>query len=404
MIKAAVLGYGTIGSGVAEVLDINKDAIASRVGQEISLKYILDLRDFPGDKHEDIITHNFEDIVNDEEVKIVVETMGGTGAAYTFVKAALEAGKHVATSNKALVAKYGTELMELAASKNISFLYEASVGGGIPIIRPLYDCLCADEVLEISGIMNGTTNFILTKMAKEGSDFDEVLKEAQSLGFAEADPTDDVQGYDAGRKISILTSIVSGQQVEFEGIHMEGITEITAEDMKYAVVLDRAIKLVATSKKTEDGYYAIVSPVLLPHEHPLYPVNGVFNAIFVKGNVLGDSMFYGSGAGKLPTASAVVADVVQIAQNMDRHIPYVWSKDTLSLLNYEDMSRRFFVRAKGSAADRQQEISELFGAVAFVEAAGVEGEFGFITDELTEREFADKYSKLNDAITRIRLG
>ena len=404
MIKAAVLGYGTIGSGVAEVLDINKDAIASRVGQEISLKYILDLRDFPGDKHEDIITHNFEDIINDDEVQIVVETMGGTGAAYTFVKAALQAGKHVATSNKALVAKYGTELMEIAAGNNISFLYEASVGGGIPIIRPLYDCLGADEIIEISGIMNGTTNFILTKMAKEGSNFDEVLKEAQALGFAEADPTDDVQGYDAGRKISILTSIISGRQVEFEGIHMEGITDITAEDMKYAVVLDRAIKLVATSKKTENGYYAIVSPVMLPHEHPLYPVNGVFNAIFVKGNVLGDSMFYGSGAGKLPTASAVVADVVQIAKSMDEHIPYVWSKETLSLLSYENMTRKFFVRAKGNALERAQEINDLFGAVAYVEAAGVDGEFGFITDELTESQFADKYNRLNDAITRIRLG
>ncbi|MCR5785019.1 MAG: homoserine dehydrogenase [Eubacterium sp.] len=404
MIKTAILGYGTIGSGAAEVLEINKKAIAERVGEEISLKYILDRKDVSGDKREALVTTDFEKIVNDDEVKIVIETMGGTGAAYTFVKAALEAGKSVATSNKALVAKYGTELMEIAKAKNASFLYEASVGGGIPIIRPLYDALCADEVEEISGIMNGTTNFILTKMAKEGSDFSEVLKEAQSLGFAEADPTDDVEGYDAGRKISILTSIVSGKQVNFEGVHMEGITKITAEDMKYALVLDRAIKLVATSKKTDKGYYAVVSPVMLPDSHPLYPVNGVFNAIFVKGNVLGDSMFYGSGAGMLPTASAVIADVVNIAKNLGKHIPYDWSKEELKLLNYEDMTRKFFVRASGEVKEREKEITELFGDVAFVEAAGIKGEFGFVTEEMSEKDFAGKYDKLNNKITRIRLG
>ncbi len=404
MIKTAILGYGTIGSGAAEVLEVNKEVIKQRVGEEISLAYILDRKDLSGDPRAGLVTTDFDKILNDDEVKIVIETMGGTGAAYTFVKAALEAGKSVATSNKALVAKYGTELMEIAREKNVSFLFEASVGGGIPIIRPLYDALGGDEIEEISGIMNGTTNFILTKMAKEGSDFDEVLKEAQSLGFAEADPTDDVEGYDAGRKISILTSIVSGKQVNFEGVHMEGITGITAEDMKYALVLDRAIKLVATSKKTDKGYYAIVSPVMLSDSHPLYPVNGVFNAIFVKGNMLGDSMFYGSGAGKLPTASAVIADVVNIAKNMGRHIPYVWSGEELALLNYEDMTRKFFVRASGDIKEREAEITSLFGDVAFVEASGLKGEFGFVTEEMTEKSFADKYEKLADKITRIRLG
>ena len=404
MIKTAILGYGTIGSGAAEVLEVNKEVIKQRVGEEISLAYILDRKDLSGDPRAGLVTTDFDKILNDDEVKIVIETMGGTGAAYTFVKAALEAGKSVATSNKALVAKYGTELMEIAREKNVSFLFEASVGGGIPIIRPLYDALGGDEIEEISGIMNGTTNFILTKMAKEGSDFDEVLKEAQSLGFAEADPTDDVEGYDAGRKISILTSIVSGKKVNFEGVHMEGITGITAEDMKYALVLDRAIKLVATSKKTDKGYYAIVSPVMLSDSHPLYPVNGVFNAIFVKGNMLGDSMFYGSGAGKLPTASAVIADVVNIAKNMGRHIPYVWSGEELALLNYEDMTRKFFVRASGDIKEREAEITSLFGDVAFVEASGLKGEFGFVTEEMTEKSFADKYEKLADKITRIRLG
>ena len=299
--KAAVMGYGTIGSGVVEVLNINHDSIAKRAGEAIEVKYVLDLRDFPGDPIQDKIVHDYKVIAEDPEIGMVVETMGGVEPAYTFVRAMLEAGKHVTTSNKALVAEKGAELIALAKEKNVNFLFEASVGGGIPIIRPLNSCLTADVIEEITGILNGTTNYMLTKMSVEGSEFADVLKDAQDKGYAEKDPTADVEGFDACRKIAILTSLVCGQQVDFNDIHTEGITKISATDIKYAKAMGKAIKLLATSRKVGDSYCAMVSPCMLPQEHPLYPVNDVFNAIFVHGNVLGDAMFYGSGAGKLPT-------------------------------------------------------------------------------------------------------
>ena len=289
--KVAVMGYGTIGSGVVEVLDINRNSITKRAGEEIDVKYILDLRDFPGDPIQEKVVHDYKTIVDDPEVKIVVETMGGVEPAYTFVKAMLEAGKHVTTSNKALVAAKGAELIALAKEKNVNFMFEASVGGGIPIIRPLNSCLTADEIEEITGIVNGTTNYMLTKMSEEGLEFDDVLKDAQAKGYAEKDPTADIEGYDACRKIAILTSLVCGQQVDFEDIHTEGITKITATDIRYAKAMGRAIKLLASSRKVGDGYVAMVAPFLLPSSHPLYSVNDVFNAIFVHGNVLGDAMF-----------------------------------------------------------------------------------------------------------------
>ena len=325
MIKIAVMGYGTIGSGVVEVLATNKDSIAKRAGDEIEVKYVLDLREFPGDPIEDKVVHDYQTIVNDPEVSVVVETMGGVEPAYTFVKAMLEAGKHVTTSNKALVADKGAELIALAKAKNVNFLFEASVGGGIPIIRPLNSCLTADEIEEITGILNGTTNYMMTKMSNEGLEFEDVLKDAQEKGYAEKDPSADIEGYDACRKIAILTSLVCGQQVDFNDIHTEGITKISATDIKYAKQMGRVIKLLASSKKTENGYSAMVAPFLLSPEHPLYNVNDVFNAIFVHGNVLGDAMFYGSGAGKLPTASAVVADIVDIAKHLYRNILIDWS-------------------------------------------------------------------------------
>ena len=285
---------------------------------------MLDIRDFSGEPIANKVIHEYQTIVNDPDVKIVVETMGGVEPAYTFVKAMLEAGKHVTTSNKALVAEKGAELIALAKEKNVNFLFEASVGGGIPIIRPLNSCLTADEIEEITGILNGTTNYMMTKMANEGLEFDDVLKDAQEKGYAEKDPTADIEGYDACRKIAILTSLVCGQQVDFHEIHTEGITKISAVDMKYAKQMGRAIKLLASSKKTQDGYSAMVAPFLLSPEHPLYNVNDVFNAVFVHGNVLGDAMFYGSGAGKLPTASAVVADMVDIAKHLNRNIWVEW--------------------------------------------------------------------------------
>ena len=384
MIKAAIMGYGTIGSGVLEVLQINQSSIAKRVGDGIEVKYILDLRDFPGEPIQDKIVHDYKTIAEDEEVRIVVETMGGVEPAYTFVKTMLEAGKHVTTSNKALVAAKGAELIALAKEKNVNLMFEASVGGGIPIIRPLNSCLTADEIEEITGIVNGTTNYMMTKMSEEGSEFADVLKDAQEKGYAEKDPTADIEGYDACRKIAILTSLVCGQQVDFEDIHTEGITKITATDIKYAKAMGRTIKLLASSKKTEGGYVAMVAPYLLPKTHPLYNVNDVFNAIFVHGNVLGDAMFYGSGAGKLPTASAVVADVVEMAKNLDKNIPVEWSSKKLELVDYKKSSSQFFVRTEGTD---QAAVEKVFGTVSYVEAEGVTGELGFVTGTMTEAEF-----------------
>lgn len=399
MIKIAILGYGTIGSGVVEVLDTNKESIAKRAGDEIEVKYILDLRDFPGDPMEDKIVHDYDVIVQDAEVQVVVEAMGGVEPAYTFVKRALLAGKSVTTSNKALVAKHGAELIAIAKEQSINFLFEASVGGGIPIIRPLNSSLTADEIEEITGILNGTTNYMLSKMTFEGLEFDDVLKDAQSRGYAEADPTADVEGYDACRKIAILTSLVCGQQVDFEEIHTEGITGITATDIRYAKAMGRVIKLLATSRKTEEGYCAMVAPFLLSGSHPLYSVNDVFNAIFVHGNVLGDAMFYGSGAGKLPTASAVVADIVEIAKHLHKNILISWSSRKLDLIDCKKLQSAFFVRT----TDGKEQIEKIFGDVEFVEAEGVSGETGFLTEVMTEEKYEKKASGLKNILQRIRV-
>ena len=399
MIKVAVMGYGTIGSGVVEVLNINKKAIEKRVNDTVEVKYVLDLRDFEGDPIQSKIVHDYKVIANDPEVSIVVETMGGVEPAYTFVKTMLEAGKHVTTSNKALVAEKGAELLALAQEKNVNFMFEASGGGGIPIIRSLRSCLTADEVIEITGIVNGTTNYMMTEMTEKGSDFDDVLKDAQAMGYAEKDPTAYIEGYDAGRKIAILTSLVCEQQVDFEDIHTEGISHITATDIKYAKAMGRAIKLLATSKKTENGYTAMVAPFLLSKEHPLFSVNGVFNAIFVKGNVYGDAMFYGSGAGKLPTASAVVGDVVEIAKHKGINIPVEWNPEKIELADYTESVNKFFVRTKAS----KDQVTAAFGAVEFVEAEGVSEELGFVTEAMTEKLFEEKKAALIDVLQTIRV-
>lgn len=400
MIQAAIMGYGTIGSGVAEVLRVNQEKIAERAGDGIGIKYVLDLREFEGDPVQKLIVHDYQLIAQDPEVKIVVETMGGVEPAYTFVKAMLEAGKHVVTSNKALVADKGAELIALAKEKNVNFLFEASVGGGIPIIRTIHSCLTADEIEEITGILNGTTNYMMTKMADEGLEFDDVLKTAQDLGYAERDPSADVEGYDACRKIAILTSLVCGQQVDFGDIHTEGITKISAIDMKYAKQMGRKVKLLASSKKTKDGYLAMVAPFLISPDHPLYMVNDVFNAVFVHGNVLGDAMFYGSGAGKLPTASAVVADMVEAAKNLSCNIPLKWNPNKMRLADFAKASSRFFVRTSFG----KDKVSEVFGNAEFVDVAGMEGETGFVTDLMTEEAFADKSKALGNILSVIRMG
>ena len=396
--KIAVMGYGTIGSGVVDVLRINEDKITERAGEEIEVKYILDLRDFPGDPMENAIVHDYQVIVNDPEIGVVVETMGGVEPAYTFVKAMLEAGKQGATSHKNLVAAKGAELIKIARDHNVNFQFEASVGGGIPIIRPLNKCLTADEIEEITGILNGTTNYMLTKMAQEGADFDEVLKDAQDKGYAEKDPTADIEGHDPCRKIAILTSLVCGQQVDFEDIHCEGITKITATDFKYAEVMNRSIKLLASSRKVGGSYSCMVAPFMLAAEHPLCGVNGVFNGIFVHGNVLGDAMFYGSGAGKLPTASAVVADVVDMVKHKNTNIYIDWKPEKIELVDYKDSRNSFFVRTSSD----QAAVEAAFGKVTYV-SAGIDGEIGFTTGEMSESEFEESAAKI-ELINRIRLG
>ena len=396
--KIAVMGYGTIGSGVVEVLQINKDKIAKRAGEAVEVKYILDLREFPGDPMEDKIVHDYQTIVDDPEIGIVVETMGGVEPAFTFVKAMLEAGKQVATSNKNLVAAKGAELIKIARDHNVNFQFEASVGGGIPIIRPLNKCLTADEIEEITGILNGTTNYMLTKMADDGADFDEVLKDAQDKGYAEKDPTADIEGHDPCRKIAILTSLVCGQQVDFEDIHCEGITKISATDFKYAKSMGRSIKLLASSRKAGESFSCMVAPFMLSAEHPLCGVNDVFNGIFVHGNVLGDAMFYGSGAGKLPTASAVVADVVDMVKHQNTNLYIDWKPEKIELLDYKDNVNAFFVRTTSD----QTAIEAAFGTVTYTEKVA-DGEIGFTTAAMTEAEFEEKSAKI-DVVNRIRLG
>ncbi|EET59508.1 homoserine dehydrogenase [Marvinbryantia formatexigens DSM 14469] len=403
MIHIAVLGYGTVGSGVVEVINTNHSSINKKAGEEINIKYVLDLRDFEGDPIQEKIVHDFNIILNDPEVKIVVEVMGGLEPAYTYTKQCLLAGKSVCTSNKELVAKHGAELLELAKERNINYLFEASCGGGIPIIRPLNSSLTADEIDEIAGILNGTTNYMLTKMATEGREYDDVLKEAQEKGYAERNPAADVEGYDACRKIAILSSLAFGRQVDFEDIYTEGITNITAADFKYAREMGKAIKLLGFSKKAGESFYAMVAPVLVDPTDPLYSVNGVFNAIFVHGNVLGDAMFYGRGAGKLPTASAVVSDVIDEAKHLHRSIMAFWSSHKLELTDISNSQRSFFVRAAGSLEEERARVEEIFGSVHFIRIPELEGEFGFTTGIMTEAEYAVRAERLGSVISRIRI-
>ena len=403
MVNIAVMGYGTVGSGVVEVINTNGDIINQRAANEINVKYVLDLRDFPGDPIQEKIVHDVDVIINDPEIKIVVEVMGGIEPAYTFVKRCLEAGKSVVTSNKALVAKHGAELLSIARDRELNFLFEASVGGGIPIIRALNSCLTADKIEEITGILNGTTDYMLSKMFYEGADYDEVLKEAQDNGYAERNPEADVEGYDACRKIAILSSLISGQQVDFEDIYTEGITKITKQDMMYAKKLEMTIKLLASSKRHGDHLHAIVAPAMISKEHPLYNINDVFNAVFVHGNMLGDAMFYGSGAGKLPTASAVVADVVDEAKHLKRNIMTMWKNEKLTLLPIEDTCKKFFVRLSGDAAARLADIEKVFGTVQVVAVDELEGEFGIVTDVMSEGEYKEKSAQIDGILHMIRI-
>ena len=393
MIKIAVLGYGTVGSGVVEVIEKNKDMVNKKAGEELSIKYILDLRDFPGDPYENKVVHDYQTIVNDPEIQIICETMGGTGAAYEFTKQALQVGKSVCTSNKELVAAHGPELLTMAKEHKCNYLFEASVGGGIPIIRPLNYSLTAEKIESITGILNGTTNYILSKMEKEGADFDAVLKRAQEKGYAERNPEADVEGYDACRKIAILSSLMLGENVDYRKVYTEGITKITATDFAYAKEMDMSIKLLAMSKEVGDETLAMVAPFMISADHPLHMVNGVFNAVFVHGNMLGDSMYYGKGAGKLPTASAVVSDVIDCARHIGKVIMCFWDATDAKLMNVEEAENKFFFRVKSGNGEK---VKAVFGEVKSVKLSGMDEEEAFVTSLMKEKDFEEKYEKIAD--------
>lgn len=405
MIKIAVLGYGTVGSGVVEVITCNQGRVRESAGEEIQVKYILDLRDFPGDPFEDRIIHDFNTILNDEEISIVCETMGGVGAAYQFTKQLLEAGKSVCTSNKELVAKHGTELLAIAAARHCNYLFEASVGGGIPILRPINTSLTAERIEWITGILNGTTNYILTKMEIEHADYNDVLKKAQDLGYAERNPEADVEGYDASRKIAILTALVTGREVDAEKIYTEGITGIGSADFEFASEKGMKIKLLAMSRIQEDGKICIlVAPFMIPPHHPLASVDDVFNGVVLTGNMLGETLFYGRGAGKLPTASAVAADVIDCARNPGRTVMRGWGPEKAEMADAAEEERRFFVRC---SADAALQVSEAFwGADGGMDTEGTYRgeEYGFFTPMIREKDFQEKCSELGSAVLgRIRL-
>ena len=402
MAKVAVLGYGTVGSGVVEVLDTNAEEVAVSAGEKLELKYILDLREFPGDKHETQVVHDINIILDDPEIEVICETMGGIEPAFSFEKSALERGKSVCTSNKELVAAHGPELVELAKKNGASYLFEASVGGGIPLIRTLNDSLKHEKVDSVTGILNGTTNYILTKMDKDGVGFATVLKAAQDKGYAERNPEADVEGYDARRKLAILASLLSSKYVDNEEIYTEGISRISIEDFEYAKTLNMAIKLLAICRKNDKGVLLnMVAPFLIPYENPLANVNGVFNAINVHSNMLGDVMFYGKGAGKKATASAVVADMIDIVKHRGKHIDINMKHEPATVVSKDNAVRMFFVRVPAELKDQAKEV---FGSeIDEVRNDNVHGEFAFVTPDLSEKDFEEKLWKLDSVKGYIRL-
>ena len=410
MISIAIMGHGVVGSGVAEIFATHKKKLFAAIGEEIDVKYILDLREFPDSPFADRFTKDFSKIANDLEVRVVVETMGGLHPAYEYVKECLSSGKSVVTSNKELVAAYGAELLAIASEQNANFLFEASVGGGIPIIRPINQCLVANNVSEIAGILNGTTNFILTKMFHEGMGFDEALKMAQELGYAERNPEADVEGHDACRKICILASLTFGKHIYPEAVHTEGITKITAADVEYAGDWGGVIKLIGSVKKLgKNSIDIIVAPMFVPNLSQLANIDDVFNGIMVRGDCTGDVVFYGRGAGKLPTASAVVADVIDSIKHLKSRKYLFWSdSDNGSVLPYEESVRAMYVRGvaddKAAAYDNAKAV---FGGVHQLSRKNAaENELAFITEPMALSEFEEKLAKVDGfkAESVIRIG
>ncbi len=409
MISVAILGHGVVGSGVAEVLQGNAAHIADKVGDTLAVKRILDLRSFPELPYADLFTTDFDTVLNDADIRIVVETMGGLHPAYDFVKACLQAGKSVVTSNKELVAAKGDELLAIARAQNVNFLFEASVGGGIPILRPLAQCLAGNEIEEVAGILNGTTNFMLTRMVEDGMDFDSALKLAQELGYAERNPSADVDGHDACRKVCILAALAYGKHVYPDQVYTEGISAITPADVHYAAAIGRVIKLVGTVKRQGDRVQCMVSPLLVPEDNLLAQVTDVFNAVAVRGNAVGDVLFYGRGAGKLPTASAVVGDVIDAAQHLTERKPLFWESGSPDYVaDHADNECAFMLRFV--AADEPALLAALTAAfgevkpVRFAYNGAPSGEFAVLTPVMKERCFEDCLAKVGtQPISRLRL-
>ncbi len=399
MAKIAVLGFGVVGSGTVELFYKNKNKIVEKAGTDLDIKYILDIRDFPGSPFEGKFTKDINDILNDDEVTLVAEVMGGVNPAFDFVKSCLERGKSVVSSNKELVAKKGAELLRTAKEHNCNFLFEASTGGAIPIIRPLHQCLAANDITAVAGILNGTTNFILTKMINENMPFAEALSTAQKLGYAEKDPTADVEGHDACRKICILSSLVFGKHVYPDWVHCEGISSITAEDAQYAENWGGAVKLIGSVKRTADGkILPIVRPAFVCGANQLSNVNDVFNGIMVYGDAIDQVMFYGRGAGKFPTASAIVADLIDAAKMKGTSISQVWedSKDNSFIADYKEDVLPFYVRVQGVSKDRAKEV---FGEVEFLTRENCPAdEIAFITPEIKEKDFDEKLTQLGGKV------
>ena len=402
MFNIAILGFGTVGSGVYEVIKENNALLKQKTGEDIAVKKILDIREFAGSEWESLVVHDIKEIIEDNDIDVVVETMGGTSPAFEFVRDALLSGKHVTTSNKALVAAHGTELLKIAREKNVNFFFEASVGGGIPIIRTLTESYAGEHFKEITGILNGTTNYILTKMDVEGEDFEKALSTAQELGYAERNPEADVEGYDTCRKIAILASLATGKEVNFEEIHTEGITKIDTTDFEYAKHMKLSIKLFGDSKFEDGKVFAFVAPVMVERDHPLYMVNDVFNGIMVEGNMLGKSMLYGSGAGKLPTASAVVADIVAITKNKDKNVAtFGWGDEKQNVADMNETSHKYFVRFKGRDAEFINKCKETFKNAKEVYLDGKD-EFALVTELMKEKDFLTALNNLGDVIKYIR--
>ncbi len=394
MVNVAILGFGVVGSGVYEVIKNNCESISQKAGKKINVKYILDIRDFKGHEAEKLFVKDFDAILNDDDVQIIAEVIGGATFSYDCTKKALLKGKNVVTSNKELVAKHGHELLKIAKENNVKYYFEASVGGGIPVIRPLKTCLSANEITEITGILNGTTNYILTQMINSGKSFEDALKEAQEKGYAERDPSADIEGHDTSRKICILSSMVCGKCIDSEKIYTEGITKLTLKDVEFASKFGYVIKLLGHFKKIGDKYDVEVSPALVPEKNPLAPVEDVFNAVLVNGNAVDDVMFYGRGAGKLPTASAVVADIIDIAKTEGYDPTLMWVKNDLDLvIDHCDSVKKFFIRVS-NCNDALSEIESAFGKCQNIIC---DNEIAFITDLMSEKELAEKLknTKLN---------